>query len=1754
MTSSHRIDHATTRRTTGRRGNTLVLVTAILVLLVIVATAYISRTRVGRATAAAQQQAAIVEERAETIGASIAEEVSEALFVREVAAPVPNAGLFGGTVSSNWPRLPILPGEVRYGVDSQRESIDDPVTGEPRKFYLFPYNKAPYATIPWTNWPDGLGETASLWPIGPGAPTGLVQNALGAPIGAGNPYGNPGFDDNRWLRSTEPVRAAGTPPGSNIPVEGFTHWAHLSNISRPDNGWRIAWDISDIRHRQTANGDPNVLDNLLIPVEQWLPGVAPSGLANQTDFAARRDTWFGQINNFPFFGYVTSYLSPQTALPNLFELKQLGPKGDETVRGTDRWLISSLFTDTDGDGFTDSFWFLAPEPIDRDVRQVVGVSVVDNAGLLDVNVASLFDPQTTSGANPADLALLGFGTGGAPVGFADNPMNQPPVALYNVGAAPDNPLGDLAYNIDRYGGGENPDPSMLLQQRGLRDVEGVSNLAIADTSLQPDLQGLLLSPRERLAFYNRDFRGEFLREDPSDPGSARIPTDLGLRAFGAPEEIELRGHHGQNNHFLATRLELAFDDGDYANNAYVNAFLRTSPFREEVNEYSDQLRNWQLSHDNRRKITAFSGARNDIAPPWLWPTPRFDGDVDYNRDGFPAPVGGEAPPGDPAVLAQLDFDAWNAKRRKLDLRQPMDEPIADYDGGSISLLAPNGAIVAENRRLWREELRRLLKKSMTLDYTFRDGSTRAYQSYLGSPDDELTEGRDRWRLTRKMLASWTANIDQYRDSPEIRTFPDGSRAPIDRPLNPRVVREAVVYPDPNDLAETFFPDERVVFPGNEKHPVIVEVFFALVYPRSKVDVGWYGFPCTSGLQPSEFGVPWGPGQGENFVQFNPGSTLAPNPAVVLAVQLANPYDTPIPLADFSLRIGDRQVPLAVASPQLGVPQNIALQPTTPERPCSAIVYSIPETYSDPNRLGTFATQFRDRWFDYLDLDPGDLFNDQTNDGLADPIELDANGIGPYDRPESILIDGTNFLSLDWDAFESDDVEIELVRNYLDDDGANPVQLVVDRLGKSDISDTSRFSEFASRLYRDDHLPPESKFEVICTPGPGGVPTVDPRSFYSGIRIRDKNVLVTWARASRPWLRDLDFDGVISRDEMRPKFAVSLGSELEVSLVTKDDNEGIDEDGSERDYVGDVISTLEDFGGATIDNPDAVSDAEMWLTGFTFESQFSPQDGAPIRSKPVFFPMQVVVDGNVRTYEGYVYGPGGPEAGDVSNFAPVAANPVRWGEKGMPEVDQYHDGEGFGRFAFQFNHKDDDFEQIGEIANVPLWGPEVRYPIPGNGRAETVRTLSEMLHEDDDLGSETHPIEAGVYRNRFRTFPGFEIGLERDLDTFEIAVPDNDRLHVPVLGAAPSGLQPEQRGEWEAFFATQPRLPAGVGLFDGLVVDGRGDRLEDVDGDGGVVGSNGVVDPDDYRLSNLRSPANARGFTGEASRGLINLNTAPVEVLRALPHFTRLTYDSTEYGGGGYPSDQYGDDPVFAPRVRVPETFLRYRDGAASPTAAPSWGELFVPEIGSQAGVGLPNYLDRGLTEDDLPGFDGFFPGMRNHRGVESIGELRLLQRPLEQNDDQWSRNVNASIEFAGLDPARPFTVYPGEESAARGYRGQTSAFDTRLATDRTSGTALRDLGGTSGVNVPVPDRTPGDAEERNLLFSGVSNLVGVRSDVFTVYFRVRTFRRNAITGIWDATDPEYILSDSRYVMLVDRSKVERPDDKPEIVYLQRLPD
>ncbi|MED6306609.1 MAG: hypothetical protein VX563_01280, partial [Planctomycetota bacterium] len=69
---------------TTRRGNTLVLVTAILVLLVIIATAFITRTQDGRKLATVQGHAFQREESASIYADQLATEISRSLFPASV--------------------------------------------------------------------------------------------------------------------------------------------------------------------------------------------------------------------------------------------------------------------------------------------------------------------------------------------------------------------------------------------------------------------------------------------------------------------------------------------------------------------------------------------------------------------------------------------------------------------------------------------------------------------------------------------------------------------------------------------------------------------------------------------------------------------------------------------------------------------------------------------------------------------------------------------------------------------------------------------------------------------------------------------------------------------------------------------------------------------------------------------------------------------------------------------------------------------------------------------------------------------------------------------------------------------------------------------------------------------------------------------------------------------------------------------------------------------------------------------------------------------------------------------------------------------------------------------------------------------------------------------------------------------------------------------------------------------------------------
>ena len=449
----------------GRPGNALVLVSAMLVLLTLMAAAFLSRAREQRVTASAYQETVGEGRRAEMIAKSIATEVAQHLFVKPIRPG--DTLILGGDSAA--PRMPPPSEAVRYGVESAParrgvvspgdrisnaigpEIVDDRDPGDMQRILDDPdgfpdgFNYAPYVVSPWTNWPD------FVLPVEQTVDTSLSTNAAeagkrwwnsasktAARVGDiyGNPIGNPGFGDTRWLRSTEPVRStrlSATKTAANPSGAFFSHWAHLSWLPTPNNGYRLVRDIGDIEGQSLQGSMSDDSDGFGTPYEQWLADVVPTtftvAATNPTDpdvawvnqFMTRRQQWFGR-DAYRVTMLDSDHSPPtptNTMMPNLFRLDDpLGigrannpdadpvPASDEFVDGSPRNAVSRTFCDTDGDGFTDSFWFVAPTGKERNIRTVIGVSVVDNAGMVDINTATRFDRRTTVGFTPADIALV----------------------------------------------------------------------------------------------------------------------------------------------------------------------------------------------------------------------------------------------------------------------------------------------------------------------------------------------------------------------------------------------------------------------------------------------------------------------------------------------------------------------------------------------------------------------------------------------------------------------------------------------------------------------------------------------------------------------------------------------------------------------------------------------------------------------------------------------------------------------------------------------------------------------------------------------------------------------------------------------------------------------------------------------------------------------------------------------------------------------------------------------------------------------------------------------------------------------------------------------------------------------------------------------------------------------------------------------------------------------------------------------------
>ena len=634
----------------------------------------------------------------------------------------------------------------------------------------------------------------------------------------------------------------------------------------------------------------------------------------------------------------------------------------------------------------------------------------------------------------------------------------------------------------------------------------------------------------------------------------------------------------------------------------------------------------------------------------------------------------------------------------------------------------------------------------------------------------------------------------------------------------------------------------------------------------------------------------------------------------------------------------------------------------------------------------------------------------------------------------------------------------------------------------------------------------------------------------------------------------------------------------------------------------------------------------------------------------------------------------------------------------------------------------NYEQVGEVLDEMAAGTELWLPIASTGPAtglplwpgvtyspQYVQGANPGLLQTDlwppepALPSSAYsgvggavPLARRTWPVTLRTLPewmaqeghGGRLSLHGSQDDLNVVVGAS-----PVNTEALTGIDPEAPGlpDW-ILDSDDPRhldpgQPAGSRIADLFVCDGPG--LYDL-GNNALWIANGTVNrtpdgfPDDerwgittYQALTGRDPSlrNAGQFLGGATPGMININTAPVEVLRSLPHMTRLVHASPDREGGSdagvldSPPASDTTRPVSRhPRSALPEAMVQYRDGLgtdvfarfpalSTPAADGSWTVLsgWNRDLvgGYSAGA---SYADRGRrfhpfgstgawNMDDAYGqlgsdviADHAVRTSDGTRGFATIGQLFNLRRPamydfglsdFDQDGtfdkdrreglgtatsrDAWRIDFAARNPFGWqanqvdgpFDSANPSGTTPLYDPMRNVLIEDPGAFlstdtgrlyDVQHFNDATDGDRLLrranwvygagtstqrlpyadpiDPESTGGVAMPwgtdpntaspaeprltelllTGDRVAGDKEEAAMLFAGISNLITTRSDVFTVHLKIRTFKQHPETGVWDATDPDQIIDDSRYVMVVDRGNVDHPGDKGRVLLMEKIED
>lgn len=285
-------------------------------------------------------------------------------------------------------------------------------------------------------------------------------------------------------------------------------------------------------------------------------------------------------------------------------------------------------------------------------------------------------------------------------------------------------------------------------------------------------------------------------------------------------------------------------------------------------------------------------------------------------------------------------------------------------------------------------------------------------------------------------------------------------------------------------------------------------------------------------------------------------------------------------------------------------------------------------------------------------------------------------------------------------------------------------------------------------------------------------------------------------------------------------------------------------------------------------------------------------------------------------------------------------------------------------------------------------------------------------------------------------------------------------------------------------------------------------------------------------------------------GLVNVQTAPLKVLRLLPGLTPSAqlYRANETAGtlrpewwaaqtgiandsalgvaqlqAAVPTDNpdvaagiaaYRDRLIATPRTRSKDTSLLPLSYQPDPN----------PPSSLQLGVNFSSEILNTSSPVDRATIAGI-PGLRGSPMFSSLGELLAVS--LDE------RNLT-------LTPAQrrhlTMQAYYGDGNNLGAPAGATAnrvSIDPKLTSGR-------------------PGFVDDDYAERLALAAGIMNTTSVRSDYFAAWLVVQGFRESDVNGL-RPEDPLVPSFKRRFLMVIDRSNVVEPGDSPRVVLFKELP-